>query len=106
MNIKLQLIQLGRIWTEANGRSLSRLATIVINRGHFFVSLESDGKLTTDTFEKFLRFFRDGANWPDGCIPQGAADLLDNFANIAVEAAASTGQADEMSPDSARECAA
>lgn len=101
-----QLVRLAEIWAEVNDRSVARLATLVANDGGLFPRLAKGGRLTTDTLEKFLRFFRDGANWPDGCIPQDAADLLDNFANIAAEAAASTGQADEMSPEAERDEAA
>ncbi len=91
-----QLVQLAAIWSRANDRSLSRLATIVLNRGHFFESLDRGGDCGTETFEKFLLFFRDGANWPDQRVPQDAADLLDNFENIAVEAAASTGKSEDL----------
>ncbi len=88
-----QLCQLAEIWATANDRSVARLATIVLNRGHFFETLRNGGDCGTETFEKFLSFFRDGANWPDQRVPQDAVDLLDNFENIAVSAAASTGKA-------------
>lgn len=86
-----QLVRLAEIWSEVNDKSLARLATIVINRGHFFDSdRETMNRSGLQTFEKFLRFFRDGGNWAGGVIPAAAVDLLDNFENIATEAAAST----------------
>lgn len=87
-----QLCQLADIWAVASDRSVARLATIVLNRGHFFETLRSGGDCGTETFEKFLTFFRDGSNWPAQRVPQDAVDLLDNFENIAVAAAASTGK--------------
>lgn len=97
MHIIGQLVRLADIWATESGRSLARLATIVVNRGHFFEALAKGGDCGTETFEKFLHFFRDGANWPDGRIPQNAVVLLDNFASIAVEDAESTGKADDLS---------
>lgn len=97
MHIIGQLLRLADIWAAASGRSQARLATIVVNRGHFFEALAKGGDCGTETFEKFLHYFRDGANWRDGRIPQEAADLLDNFANIAVEDAESTGKAGDLS---------
>lgn len=93
------LRRLGEIWSGASGLSLARLGTVVVNRGHFFAGLEGGKDCGTETFEKFLLFFRDGANWPDERVPQEAADLLDNFENIAVETAASTGKAAEVTAD-------
>jgi len=97
-----QLQRLAEIWVRVSERSLSRLATIVVNRGHFFDSLQGGGDCGTETFEKFLSFFRNGDNWPAGRVPQDAADLLDNFENIAVEAGASTGKGDGFSREQER----
>lgn len=85
-----QLVHLSTIWSKTNDRSLARLATIVANEGGLFNRLARGGRLTTKTFEDFLRFFRDGGNWAGGVIPDAAVELLDNFENIATEAAAST----------------
>lgn len=91
MRMKEQLLRMADLWSQADGRSIARLATIVVRDGKFFDRIGRVGKdLQTETFEKFLSFFRDGANWPDGRIPQAACDLLDNFANIATGSAAST----------------
>lgn len=98
-----QLQAMANIWAETNERSLSRLATIVVNDGHFFERIGRKRDCNTQTFEKFLIFFRVPGNWPDDSIPHAAAGLLDNFANIAMEAAASegmdSGDAASASPD-------
>lgn len=94
MRMKDQLIRLATIWATVSSRSVARLATIVVADGKFFDRIGARGKdLQTETFEKFLSFFRDGANWPDGRIPQTAVDLLDNFANIACAPALSSDNA-------------
>lgn len=86
MEFIAQLVRLGEIWSETNGRSLARLSTIVANNGQLFTQISKPGATcTVATYAKFLSFFRDGANWPDGRIPHAATELLDNFANIATE---------------------
>lgn len=88
-----QLVHLATIWADANSRSRSRLATLVVNDGKFFDKVEMQGAgCTVATFEKFLLFFRDGANWPEGRIPEAACDLLDNFSNIALTSSAHPGE--------------
>lgn len=98
MRIADQLCDLADIWSASTGRSAARLATIVLNRGHFFDALRRGGDCGTDTFTKFLHFFRDAANWPDGVVPPDAAALLDNFENIAVGGAQSTGKLGDLPP--------
>lgn len=79
-----QLLKLADLWSAATGRSRARLSTIVADNGRFFGQIEKPGATcTVATFEKFLSYFRDGANWPDGLIPHDAAAVLSNFANIA-----------------------
>lgn len=107
MRIVEQLVELARIWAEANEKSLSRLATIVINRGHFFeTSIDQMNRSGMQTFEKFLIFFRDGGNWKGGRIPDAAVALLDNFENIATEAGASSGKSGDVTDAAAAAVAA
>lgn len=92
-----QLLGLAEIWCRAADRSRARLSTVVINDGKFFDKIELRGAgCTVATFEKFLSFFRDGANWPEGRIPLAACDLLDNFSNIATEAENSPGKSSDL----------
>lgn len=91
-----QLLKLADVWAVANDRSMATLATQVAKDGDTFNRLKRGGRLTTELFERFLSFFRDGGNWKDGLIPDAAADLLDNFENIATDAAASSGKADDL----------
>ena len=89
MTLSDYLFQLARIWCEANLRTLVALGGVVAGDGKFFARLEAGGQPRTGTFEKFLLFFRDGANWPDMVIPLAAAEMLDQLGNIAAEASAS-----------------
>lgn len=72
-------------WSKATGRTLVALGTQVANDGKFFARLAAGSAPRTPTWEKFLAFFRDGANWPDNRIPLAAADLLDQLSNIRTE---------------------
>lgn len=97
MRIADHLYALGNIWAAASGRSLARLGNIVVNDGKFFQLLaRPDANITVRTFERYLAFFRDGANWPDHKIPLAAAELLDRLDNIAHDSA-SRGQVGDMS---------
>lgn len=80
-----QIHRIATVWAERSNRSLATLGTRLTNDSRFFDKMAAGGTCTTKTFEKFLTFFRDAANWPDNVIPQAAADLLDNFENIASE---------------------
>lgn len=92
-----QLVRLAEVWSATDGRSLARLSTIVADNGRFFGQLNRPGSTcTVATFEKFLSFFRDPANWPGGDIPGDAADLLGNFANIATGEAGTSGKSDDF----------
>ncbi len=98
-------------WTEATGRSPGALGALVVNDGKFMGRIRTGTKPTTETFEKFLAFFRAGENWPDNRIPLAAAELLDRLENIAVGDACdmpsptvdgsggATGQAGDVSPE-------
>lgn len=77
--------QLAALWSAATGRTSVALGASVVNDGKFMARVRGGTKPTTETFEKFLAFFRDGANWPDNVIPLAAADLLERLENIAVE---------------------
>lgn len=92
MRMTDQLHAIASIWAGLSKQSLSTLGSKLQNDSRFFARLSNEGSCTTRSFEKFLSFFRDASNWPDAMIPQGAAELLDNFENIAHEAAAEEGE--------------
>jgi hypothetical protein len=58
------------------GRSLSRIATIVVNSGSFFDRLKAGKTFSVHNLERFAAWFRDPINWPDGFIPQDAVAAL------------------------------
>ena len=76
------LTRLARLWSEATGTSQARLATRVANDGKLFQRIAGGAAVTTPTFERFLLFFRDPGNWPDGRIPAQAEKTLLALASI------------------------
>lgn len=58
------------------GKSLSRVATIVVNNGAFFHRLREGKPFLVHNLERFAAWFRMPQNWPDACIPQDAVDAL------------------------------
>lgn len=81
MTLIARLVRLSEIWAEANSRSLSRLATIVVNDGKLFERISAGGSCTVATYERLLDHLRDPQNWsvpiPDEALmlmaPQQAA---------------------------------
>jgi hypothetical protein len=58
------------------GKSLSRVATIVVSSGAFFNRLRDGRTFSVANLEKFAAWFRVPANWPDHAIPDAAAAAL------------------------------
>lgn len=58
------------------GKSLSRVATIVVNNGAFFQRLRDGKPFLVHNLERFTAWFRMPQNWPDACISQNAVDAL------------------------------
>lgn len=58
------------------GRSLSRVATIVVNSGSFFERLKQGKTFSVHNLERFAAWFRTPGNWPDGVIPHDAVAAL------------------------------
>ncbi|WP_163958411.1 hypothetical protein [Sphingomonas insulae] len=58
------------------GKSLSRVATIVVSSGAFFTRLKAGATFSVANLEKFNAWFRVPANWPDRVIPHDAATAL------------------------------
>ena len=59
MTLVEKLIHDAEFFCEREGISLSRLATIVVNRGSFFKTLKNGGDCNTATYEKFREVFDD-----------------------------------------------
>ena len=66
-----------RCAAKSRGRSLARIATVVVNRGSFFDSLEKGADCSLRNFERFVHFFSDAENWPSGHIPVEALSALE-----------------------------
>ena len=58
------------------GKSLSRVATIVVSSGAFFNRLRDGKTFSVTNLEKFASWFRVPANWPDRSIPHEAVTAL------------------------------
>jgi hypothetical protein len=58
------------------GKSLSRVATIVVNNGAFFARLREGKPFLVHNLERFADWFRRPQNWPEGCIPHAAVEAL------------------------------
>ncbi|MBA3053627.1 MAG: hypothetical protein FP826_01520 [Sphingomonadales bacterium] len=66
-----------QLWTDHNAATLARLGRTVINDGGYFARIDSpEASTTTATLEKFARFLGDGANWPDGLVPEAVRDFV------------------------------
>lgn len=61
------------------GRSLARVATIVVNNGAFFTRLRDGKPFLVHNLERFASWFRDPANWPNQSIPHAAAAALNSI---------------------------
>jgi hypothetical protein len=91
LNFDEAIIAISRAYAAAvdqhGGRSLARVATIIVNRGSFFEALESGGTCTTRNLEKATAYFRDPTNWPNGHIPDDALRALAGIGRPVQEAA-------------------
>lgn len=58
------------------GKSLARVATIVVNNGAFFIRLRAGKPFLVTNLEKFASWFREPTNWPEHIIPPAAVEAL------------------------------
>lgn len=83
LNLRQILLALADLYeleaTEHGGRSLARVATIVVNRGAFFERLKIGKTCTLTSFEVFIGWFANAENWPTKSIPVDAAALINSF---------------------------
>jgi hypothetical protein len=61
---------------RVGGRSLARVATIVLNNGAFFTRVAAGKSFTVPALERVAAWFRQPANWPNEAIPRDAAAAL------------------------------
>lgn len=102
MNLIEHLQAAADAWCSACERSLSRLATMVVNDGKFFDRISAPGgNVTTATLERFARYLHDPANWPDGLVPEEACQLAHRVGVSGEAAAPSAGNSGEMSSEEA-----
>lgn len=86
------------LWSDANGRTLGALSSIVMNHGSFFDRfIEPGASTTTATLERFARYLGDAANWPDGVVPETVCDFVHVVGVTPAVAAPATGQIGELS---------
>jgi hypothetical protein len=100
MTLIERLFALAEHWARENKRSLSRLATIVVNDGKLFERLASGGSCTVATYERFIVYLREPTNWTGG-LPTEVLHLLsfaDHTDRYPLEGAAtSSGTSPEIS---------
>lgn len=58
------------------GKSLARVATIVVNRGSFFERMRDGAGCSARNLERLVEWFRDPANWPEASITSNASAVL------------------------------
>ena len=62
---------------ETNGgKSLARVATIVVNRGSFFERLREGGGCSARNLDRLAEWFREPTNWPSETISGAASAAL------------------------------
>lgn len=79
MTLIERLFALAEMWARENDRSLSRLATIVVNDGKLFDRIAAGGSCTVATYERLIGHLADPANWTTP-IPPEALKLLGSAA--------------------------
>lgn len=58
------------------GKSLARVATIVVNSGSFFQRLRAGKTFSVGNLDRLAAWFRDPTNWPNASIPHPAVLAL------------------------------
>lgn len=83
MTYEAALLAVARAYTDAvaraGGKSLARVATIVVNRGSFFDRLENGDSFSVRNLDRMAEYFREPANWPESIIPPSALAALQSI---------------------------
>lgn len=69
---------------QHGGKSLARVATIVVNRGSFFDRLENGDSFSVRNLDRLASYFREPANWPLEMLPPDATAALASIGRPAV----------------------
>lgn len=64
---------------RCGGKSLARVATIVVSSGAFFNRLRADKTFSVANLDKFATWFREPTNWPAGSVPAEGAQALQSI---------------------------
>lgn len=106
MTLIERLQKLTETWCAATGKSAATLSSKVVNDGKFFARIDSSRTCSVASWERFLAYFREPANWPDVFIPADAAALLAELDPIATPgpAIAVCGRCDLRAEDPAAAC--
>ena len=78
MDSRTRLLTVARAYSEATGRSMARVATLIHDKGALFKKLEAGRNCTIDTYDKAMRWFSEHwpaeTPWPDDIArPESAA---------------------------------
>lgn len=93
-----RLLALATLWSEASGRSLGALSSMVMNHGGALERLNDPAKSVTDaTLERFAEWFLRPANWPAEDVPEEAFAFAHVVGVSADHAAPSAGKTCEGS---------
>lgn len=80
MDSRSDLLTVAQAYSDATGRSLARIATLIHDQGAFFKKLHAGGSCTMETFDKAMLWFSERwpaeTAWPDEIPrpPKAAAD--------------------------------
>jgi len=70
MDTHSKLLAVANAYSQATGRSLARIGTIIIDRSVLFARLAEGKTCTVETYDKSMHWFSDnwpeGLEWPDG----------------------------------------
>lgn len=69
------------------GKSLARVATIVVNRGSFFERLRDGGGCSARNLDRMADWFREPSNWPREIVP-AAIEALSSIGRPAIDSVA------------------
>lgn len=80
---KQALLAIADLYEDAverlGGRSLARVATVVVNRGSFFTALRRGSTCSLQNYDRLMDCFADPETWPESNIPPSANEILASY---------------------------